>query len=65
MILFEEEEEQEKQMTNIVDMTSVAEGDTSALDRVGIDSSEKPFDIESVGNPEDPSKFEVTDTKTR
>ena len=53
-----------RQMTKIVDMTSVAEGDTSALDRAGMVSSEKPFDIKSVGNPEDPSKFEVTDTKT-
>ena len=32
-------------MTKIVDMTSVAEGDTSALDRAGIASSEKPFEI--------------------
>ena len=51
-------------MTKIVDMTSVAEGDTSSLDTTGIASSEKPFDIESIGNPEDPSKFEITDTKT-
>jgi len=51
-------------MTKIVDMTSVAEGDTSALDRAGMVSSEKPFDIKSIGNPEEPSKFEVTDTKT-
>ena len=51
-------------MTKIVDMTSVAEGDTSSLDTAGIASSENPFDIESIGNPEDPSKFEVTDTKT-
>jgi len=51
-------------MTKIVDMTGVAEGDTSSLDTAGIASSEKPFDIESIGNPEDPSKFEITDTKT-
>ena len=51
-------------MTKIVDMTSVAEGDTSALDRAGMVSGEKPFDIKSIGNPEEPSKFEVTDTKT-
>ena len=51
-------------MTKIVDMTGVAEGDSSSLDRAGMVSSEKPFDIKSVGNPEDPSKFEVTDTKT-
>ena len=51
-------------MTKIVDMTGVAEGDSSSLDRAGMVSSEKPFDIKSIGNPEDPSKFEVTDTKT-
>ena len=34
-----------RQMTKIVYMTSVAEGDTSTLDRAGIASSEKPFDI--------------------
>ena len=51
-------------MTKIVDMTGVVEGDSSSLDRAGMVSSEKPFDIESIGNPEDPSKFEVTDTKT-
>ena len=33
-------------MTKIVDMTGVAEGDTSSLDTSGIASSEKPFDIE-------------------
>ena len=48
-------------MTKIVDMTK---GDTSSLDTSGIASSEKPFDIESIGNPENPSKFEITDTKT-
>ena len=26
--------------------------------------TEKPYDIESIGNPEDPEKFEITDTKT-
>ena len=51
-------------MTKIVDMTSVAEGDTSSLDTSGIASSEKPFDIESIGNAENPSRFEITDTKT-
>ena len=35
-------------MTKIVDMTGVAEGDTSSLDTSGIASSEKPFDIESI-----------------
>jgi len=30
-------------MTKIVDMTSVAEGDSSSLDRAGMVSSEKPF----------------------
>jgi hypothetical protein len=51
-------------MTKIVDMTGVAEGDTSSLDTSGIASSEKPFDIESIGNAENPSRFEITDTKT-
>ena len=51
-------------MTKIVDMTGVVEGDSSSLDRAGMVSSEKPFDIKSIGNPEEPSKFEVTDTKT-
>jgi len=39
-------------MTKIVDMTGVAEGDSSSLDRAGMVSSEKPFDIKSRGNPE-------------
>ena len=51
-------------MTKIVDMTSVVEGDTSSLDTAGIAASKKKFDIESIGNPEQPSKFEITDTKT-
>ena len=27
-------------------------------------SDEKKFDIKSIGNPDDPSRFEITDTKT-
>ena len=51
-------------MTNIVDMTSVTEGDTFSLKDSGIEVNENKFDIESIGDPENPSKFEITDTKT-
>ena len=51
-------------MTNIVDMTSVTEGDTFSLKDSGIEVNENKFDIESIGDPEQPSKFEITDTKT-
>ena len=54
----------EKKMTNIVDMTSVTEGDTFSLKESGIELNENKFDIESIGDPENPSKFEITDTKT-
>ena len=45
-------------------MTSMTEGDTSSLEKSGIKVNEKKIDIESIGNPEQPSKFEITDTKT-
>ena len=49
IVLYEEEMfnlilnnlKKEEQMTNIVDMTSVAEGDTSSLDRSGIEVKRK------------------------
>ena len=51
-------------MTKVVDMGSVVEGDNTSLKESGIDVNESKFDIESIGNPEQPSKFEITDTKT-
>ena len=45
-------------------MGSVVEGDNTSLKESGIDVNESKFDIESIGNPEQPSKFEITDTKT-
>jgi len=51
-------------MTNIVDMTSVTEGDKTSLEDSGIEVNENKFDIESIGDPEQPSEFEITDTKT-
>jgi len=51
-------------MTKIVDMGSVVEGDNTSLEESGIEVTENKFDIESIGNPEQPSKFEITDTKT-
>jgi len=51
-------------MTKIVDMGSVVEGDKTSLEESGIEVTENKFDIESIGDPEQPSKFEITDTKT-
>ena len=51
-------------MTKVVDMGSVVEGDNTSLKESGIDVNESKFDIESIGNPEQPSKFEITDTKS-
>ena len=51
-------------MTKVVDMGSVVEGDNTSLKESGIDVNESKLDIESIGNPEQPSKFEITDTKT-
>ena len=45
-------------------MGSVVEGDNTSLKESGIDVNESKFDIESIGNPEQPSKFEITDTKS-
>ena len=51
-------------MTKIVDMGSVVEGDKTSLEDSGIEVNESKFGIESIGDPEQPSKFEITDTKT-
>jgi len=51
-------------MTKIVDMGSVVEGDETSLEDSGIEVNESKFGIESIGDPEQPSKFEITDTKT-
>ena len=45
-------------------MTSVVEGDNTSLEESGIEVIENKFDIESIGDPEQPSEFEITDTKT-
>ena len=45
-------------------MGSVEKGDTFSLKESGIEINENKFDIESIGDPEQPSKFEITDTKT-
>ena len=45
-------------------MGSVVEGDKTSLEESGIEVTENKFDIESIGDPEQPSKFEITDTKT-
>ena len=45
-------------------MGSVVEGDNTSLEESGIEVTENKFDIESIGDPEQPSKFEITDTKT-
>ena len=45
-------------------MGSVEEGDKTSLEESGIEVTENKFDIESIGDPEQPSKFEITDTKT-
>ena len=51
-------------MTKVVDMGSVEEGDKTSLEESGIEVTENKFDIESIGDPERPSEFEITDTKT-
>ena len=51
-------------MTKVIDMGSVTEGDTTSLEESGIELTENKFGIESIGDPEKPSKFEITDTKT-
>tara|TARA_B110000046_G_scaffold146129_1_gene153371 strand:- start:244 stop:975 length:732 start_codon:yes stop_codon:yes gene_type:complete len=51
-------------MTKVVDMGSVVEGDNTSLEESGIEVTENKFDIKSIGDPEQPSKFEITDTKT-
>ena len=45
-------------------MGSVVEGDNTSLEESGIEVTENKFDIESIGDPEQPSEFEITDTKT-
>ena len=45
-------------------MGSVVEGDKTSLEDSGIEVNESKFGIESIGDPEQPSKFEITDTKT-
>ena len=45
-------------------MGSVVEGDKTSLEDSGIEVHESKFGIESIGDPEQPSKFEITDTKT-
>ncbi len=51
-------------MTKVVDMKSVVEGDKTSLEDSGIEVNKNKFDIESIGDPEQPSKFEITDPKT-
>jgi|TARA_B100000900_G_C20570294_1_gene712958 hypothetical protein len=51
-------------MTKVVDMGRVSDGDTASAEDAGVAVKEKKFAIESVGNPEQPSKFEITDTKS-
>jgi len=50
-------------MTKIIDMNN-PESASELKTEVNTVSDEKKFDIKSIGNPDDPSRFEITDTKT-
>ena len=50
-------------MTKIIDMNN-PESASELKTEVNTVSDEKKFDIKSIGNPESPSRFEITDTKT-
>ena len=50
-------------MTKIIDMNN-PESVSELKTEVNAVSDEKKFDIKSIGNPESPSRFEITDTKT-
>jgi hypothetical protein len=51
-------------MTKVIDMNN-PESFSELKTVANTASDEKKFDIKSIGNPEDPNRFEITNTKTR